>query len=291
MENHTKSITGSSLAGTLATWARQGMESFVATQKILLDLTAQQNSLALGFVRERVNFSPLRPLTAMVNLVGQGIANFVAAQKILLDLAAEENALVLQGVRDGMSLTGTPAAITDAVGEAVTTFVGMQKKYLTIVEEQSQAVVVAIQEGKPYEGKKLGEIAREGLENFVHTQKRFLDLVTDVTRAEADGKGRKVLKASERKQLVALAKDGMDKLVESQKKLLDVAARQIDGGVTTFQDMVRPSPEPSTTVGEFMRRGVENVINAQKSLLDVAMKPFLPPPPHTPAHARAGRRK
>jgi hypothetical protein len=256
-----------------------------------LDLTAQQNSLALGFVRERVNFSPLRPLTAMVDLVGQGIANFVAAQKILLELAAEENALVFQGVRDGMGLTGTPAAVTDAVGEAVHTFVGMQKKYLDMVEEQSQAVVAAIKEGKPYEGKNLGEVAREGLENFVHTQKRFLDLVTDVTRAEADGK-RKVLKPSERRQLVALAKDGMEKLVDSQKKLLDVAARQIDGGVTTVQDMVRPSPEPSTTVGEFVRRGVENVINAQKSLLDVAMKPFLPPPPtHTPAHARAGRHK
>jgi hypothetical protein len=63
MENLTKSIAEApaSLASTLANWARQGMESFVATQKILLDLAAQQNSLALGFVRERINFSPLRP--------------------------------------------------------------------------------------------------------------------------------------------------------------------------------------------------------------------------------------
>jgi hypothetical protein len=33
MENHTKSIPANSLAGTLANWARQGVESFVATQK------------------------------------------------------------------------------------------------------------------------------------------------------------------------------------------------------------------------------------------------------------------
>jgi hypothetical protein len=60
----------------------------------------------------------------------------------------------------------------------------------------------------------------------------------------------------------------------------------------TTQEMIRPSPEPSTTLGEFARRGVENFINAQKSLLDVAAKPFLPPPPHVPAHAHAaGRRK
>jgi len=59
----------------------------------------------------------------------------------------------------------------------------------------------------------------------------------------------------------------------------------------TAEEMVKPSPEPSTTIGEVARRGVENFINAQKSLLDVAMKPFLPPPPPTPAHAHGGRRK
>jgi hypothetical protein len=62
--------------------------------------------------------------------------------------------------------------------------------------------------------------------------------------------------------------------------------------VKTAKEMVKPSPEPSTTLGEFTRRGVENLVNAQKSLLDVAMKPFLPaPPPLAPAHAHAGRRK
>src|ERR1700690_3182871 len=122
MEHESKSITAaqsSTPVSILANWARQGMESFVATQKILLDLTAQQNSLALGFVRERVNFSPLRPLTGMVELAGQGLAGFVAAQKILLDLAAEENALVLYGVRDGLALSGTAAAMTDAMREGV----------------------------------------------------------------------------------------------------------------------------------------------------------------------------
>src|SRR5579862_1742868 len=117
MENTQKSKPAPTLATTLAQWTRQGMESFVATQKILLDLAAQQNSLALGFVRERVNFSPLRPITAMVDLAGQGIANFVAAQKILLNLAVEQNGLLLQGVRDGLGLAGTPALMTDAIRE------------------------------------------------------------------------------------------------------------------------------------------------------------------------------
>lgn len=291
MENITKSIAAApaSLAATLANWARQGMESFVATQKILLDLTAQQNSLALGFVRERVNFSPLRPLTGMVELAGQSMANFIAAQKILLDLAAEEHALVQTGVKEGFGLTGIPAAFTDAMSEGLNTFVTMQKKFLDMVNNQSQAAVESIKEGKPFEGKNFGDFAREGLENFVRTQKKFLDLVASVATPETNGKGRKAAKTV---KMTELAKEGMDKFVDSQKKLLDLATRQIEGAMETAQEIVRPEPEPSTSLGEFARKGIENFITAQKSLLDVAMKPFMPPPvhTHTPAHAHAGRK-
>jgi len=275
---------------TLAYWGRQAMESFVATQKILLDLAAQQNSLALGFVRERVNLSPLRPITGMLELAGQGMAHFIAAQKILLDLAADENALLMQGVKDGLGLSGAPAAITDAVRDGVKQLVTMQKKYLTMVDEQSKAALEALKEGKPFEGKSLAEFTREGVENFVHTQKKFLDLVVEVTQPKTNGKLRKI-KASERRKITELAKEGMDRFVDSQKDLLDLAARQIEGVVKTTSEIVRPSPEPSTTLGEFARRGIENFINAQKALLDVALKPFLPPPVHTPAHAHAGRGK
>jgi hypothetical protein len=292
MENGKKSTTVAvtvSPASTLAGWARQGLESFVATQKILLDLAAQQNSLALGFVRERMNFSPLRPLTAIVDLAGQGLANFVAAQKILLDLAAEENGLMLQGVRDGLGLTGTPALMTDAIREGVDEFVGMQKKFLDMVDAQAQAAVGVITEGKPYEGKSVAEVTRQGLENFVHTQKKFLELVTDA--ANYGKGGQKALKPVAHRKVSTTVQEGVDKFVDAQKKLLDVAAKQIEGAMKTTEEMMRPSPEPSTTVGEFARRGVENFINAQKSLLDVAMKPFIPPPPHTPAHAHSGRHK
>jgi len=291
MENSKKSNGAFSPASTLANWARQGLESFVATQKILLDLAAQQNSLALGFVRERINFSPLRPLTGVVDLAGQGLANFVAAQKILLDLAAEENGLVLQGVRDGLGLTGTPARMTDAIREGVDEFVGMQKKFLDMVDAQAHAMVGVITEGKPYEGKTVAEVTRQSLENFVHTQEKFLELVTEAAGI-GDG-GEKKLKPLPHRKVSATVQESVDKFVEAQKKLLDVASKQIEGAMKTAEEMLRSSPEPSTTLGEFARRGVENFINAQKSLLDVVMKPFMPPPLHpaVTAHAGAAARK
>ena len=45
-------------ANQLAGWARQGIDSFVAGQKILLDLTAQQNALVIGMLREGTGASP-----------------------------------------------------------------------------------------------------------------------------------------------------------------------------------------------------------------------------------------
>jgi len=277
---------------TLAQWARQGMESFVATQKILLDLAAQQNSLTLGFVRERVNLSPLRPLTGAVEIAGQSLANFVAAQKILLDLAAEENTLLQSGVKEGLGLSGTPAAMTDAIRDGVNALVAMHKKFLDMVDKESKAVVEAIKEGKRFEGKNLVEITREGVENFVETQKKFLDLFVDVTRPHHNGKGQKGEKPV---KMTELAKEGMDKFVESQKKLLDLATTEVEEAMKTVEELARPSVEPSTSLGDFARKGIENFINAQKSLLDVATKPFLPPPApvhtHTPAPVHAGARK
>jgi hypothetical protein len=275
-----------------AAMAKQGLESFIATQKILLDLVAQQNSLAIGFVRERVNFSPLRPLTGMVELAGYGLVNFVAAQKILLDLAADENALVLTGVKDGLGLSGTAAAVTDAVRDGVNAFVAMQKKFLSLVEEQGAAAFEAIKEGKPYEGKNLSEVTREGIENFVHTQKKMLDLVVEVAAPHSNGKAAKkgAKPATERREMMDLAKEGLGTFVVSQKKLMDVAQRQVGAVVKTAKEMVQPSPEPSTSLGEFARRGVENFITAQKSLLDVVMKPFTPAP-HVTAQAHPAARR
>src|ERR1039458_10522327 len=78
MTDTSKSIPTSNAAlSLLAAWARQGAESFAATQKILLDLAAQQNSLDLGFVRERVSDLPFGPVSGLVEFAGQGAANFI----------------------------------------------------------------------------------------------------------------------------------------------------------------------------------------------------------------------
>jgi hypothetical protein len=60
-----------------------------------------------------------------------------------------------------------------------------------------------------------------------------------------------------------------------------LASAQISATVEAARPKsARPkSAAPSTSLGEVARRGVENLVNAQKALLEVAVKPFLPPPP------------
>jgi len=150
MKDTNKSIPASNAAlSLLATWARQGAESFAATQKILLDLAAQQNSLALGFVRERMSSLPIGPVSGLVEFAAQGAANFIAAQQILLDLAVQQNAIVHQGVKDGLGLTGQAAAMADAVHGGVDAFVAMQKRFLDMAAEEGVTVVQSVMAGSP----------------------------------------------------------------------------------------------------------------------------------------------
>ena len=48
-------------ASLLVGWARQGMGSFMAAQRILLDLAAQENALLLGMTREQFGREGFRP--------------------------------------------------------------------------------------------------------------------------------------------------------------------------------------------------------------------------------------
>jgi len=294
MTDTSKSSTLSALPSAafslLADWTRQGTESFVATQKILMDLAAQQNSLALGFIRERTADLPFGPVSGLVEFAGQGVANFIAAQKILLELAAQENAIAHQAAKDGLGLTPPISAVADVIHGGVDAFVAMQRKFLDLAAEQTQDVVKSVKDAAPLEAV-AGAAARaqEALKTFVETQKRFLDLVAEQVAPKngahaENGKnaknGKKASHPASQKKLAELAKDGIDAFVEAEKQLVDLAASQLSSTIKA----ARPkSAEPSTSLAEVARRGVLNFVDAQKALLDVAAKPFLPAPPPRPA--------
>ena len=234
------SAQASSPAGWLAGWARQGIESFVAAQKILLDLTAHENALVIGAIRERLNVAKTQPGAIMIQFADKGVENLTAAGKILLDLAAGETALVTEGVKDAFSLPPVADSVANVIRHRVDTLVDMEKHLLDAVAEQTHAAVESYEQGNGLKAAaEFAEVARRGIVDFVDTEKKFLDLAAEeVTAAgKAEKNGRKTPRERS-KVLTDLAKEGVEKYIDAQKKLLNLAIHEMEAAT-------KPAHEPA----------------------------------------------
>jgi len=258
--------------GQVGQWARQGIENFVAAQKILFDLTAQQNALVMGMLRERLTVPKFRPDDAAAGFVDKGVKNFATVGKILLELAADETALVVEGVK-GLRLPGA-ATVANMVSHRVDTLIDMQKGLLDAAAEETHALADSYRGGKGFSGgDNVAELARRGIDGFVETEKKFLDQAAHEVSLLAKGskEGAPTHKA---KAATELAREGVDKYIEAQKNLLDLAIDQLETtgkAVGERAEAVRKAAR--TSLAEFSEKSVHNIVTAQKSLLDLAVKP------------------
>jgi len=261
----------------LAGWARQGVESFMAAQRILLDLTAQQNALMIGMVRERLSKPRVRPGRAMAKMAENGVENLTTAGKILLDLAAGETALVVDGVKNLVPLPVAAGTVANVVRHRVVTFIDMQKRLLDAAAEQTHEVAESYREGKGLvaAGASVADLARRGVEAFVDTEKKFLDLAArDVTAATKAGKQERKAARDRYKVLTHLARESGEQYIDAQKKLLELAIKQMGDGGEAAGGRVEPArKEPRTSWGELTEKSVRNLVAAEKSLMDLVVKP------------------
>jgi len=273
----------------LAVWARQGIESFVAAQKILLDLTAQQNALLIGMIRERLSEPGFQPGVALAKMADKGVENFTTAGKILLDFAAGETGLMVDGVKKGLRLPGPIAGVAEVFRHRVDTLIGLHKRLLDAAAEQTHAVTEAYRDGKGFKAVEgVVELTRRGIEDFVETEKEFLDLATEeVGTALKGGKETREPAVDRTKMVSKLAREGVEKYIEAQKKLLELAIHQFE---TMGEVVERPEPRKKahTSFAELTEKSVHNLVNAQKSLMDLAIKPIRKAAP--PEARRVARR-
>jgi len=159
-DKHPETSHVPSPAGQLGQWARQGIESFVAAQKILFDLTAQQNALVFGMLRDRLAEPKFHPGNAAAEFVDKGVENFAAVGRILLDLAHDETALMVEGVKAGLRvpIAGT---VANVVRHRVDTLIDMQKGLLDAAAEQTHELAESYRAGKGFKGgAHVAELAR-----------------------------------------------------------------------------------------------------------------------------------
>jgi len=242
-----------------------------------LDLTAQQNALVIGMVREQMSKPRFRPGPAIAKVADKGVENVTAAGRILLDLAAGETALVVDGLNQVLPLPRVAETVANLVRHRVLTLVDMQKRLLDAAAEQTHTVAESYREGKGLMRAGVGvvELARVGVETLVETEKKFLDLAAHEVAAatKGNGEGRKPARARY-KVLTELAREGSEKYIEAQKKLLNLAIEQMEsGGQVAEERLEAAQTEARTTLGSLTEKSVRNLVTAQKSLMDLIVKP------------------
>ena len=236
----------SSFVSVLSGWAQQGVQTFFATQRVLLDLAMRQNANLMHALRQQLSDPHHSPTAILGEVAGEGMTNFIEGQKILLDLGKQQNEILMTGVKERIGDWPAAHAMTDLLRRSVNTFIHMQEEFLKIAGKQTHTWMEAAKTGKPYQPENLVDLAREGMDNFVKAQKQFLDFIAEETAKATGGKhtngnGKKFKKT----EMADLARQATESFIEAQKKLVDVAGKQMNNGVKMAGktlDVMRPFP-------------------------------------------------
>jgi hypothetical protein len=263
-----------SFVNLLSGWAQQGVESFFATQRILMDLAMRQKASLMHSVRQQLSDPNHSPTAILGEVTAESVSNFIEGQRVLLELGQKQNEILMTGVKERERDWPRAQAITDLLQRSVETFVHMQQEFLKIAGKQTHTWVEAAKSGKPYQSEQLVETAREAMDNFVKAQKHFMDVIAEETAKATGGKHTNGVKKTKKTELSQLARQATESFIDAQRKLVDVAGRQMNANVKTAGktlELLRPFP--FLPLAELTREGV----NAQKQLMDVMVKPGAEP--------------
>ena len=263
----------SSFVSLLTGWAQQGVQSFFATQRILLDLAMRQNASIMHSVRQQLSDPQHSPAAILGEVAGEGVTNFIEGQKILLDLGQKQNEILMTAVKERIGEWPPAQAMTDLLRRSVDTFVEMQREFLKIAGKQTHTWLEAAKAGKPYTGEDMAELAREGMDKFVQAQKKFMDVIAEET-AKATGAKRPTMTTKGKKpELATLAREATESFIDAQKKLVDLAGQQMNAGVKTAGKAIELlKPFPFIPLAELTREGVQSYVDAQRAIMDVMVR-------------------
>lgn len=270
-----KEPPASTFLSLLSGWVQQGVESFFATQRVLIDVAMRQNAIAMKSLRESLSDPEHSPLALVTELAVEGTSSFVEAQRILLKLAQQENDLIAGAVKERVS--ATPAiAMTDLVRRSVDTFIGMQEEFLKVSSQQTLRWLDAVKARKYFDSNHAVDFAREGVDIFVRAQKKFLDIVADETAKATSGKPHPPSKAK-KTEIAKLAREATNAFIEAQKRLLDVLGQQMSFNLKSATRVMETiSPARLLPMANFTGAGVKSFVEAEKTLLDSVVKPRHP---------------
>jgi len=263
----------SSFLALLSGWVQQGVESFFATQRILVDLAMRQNAVAMKSLREGLSDPEHSPVAILTELAVEGTSSFIEAQRILLNLAQQENDIVMNGVRERVTGSVPAVAVTDLMRRTIDTFLGMHHDFLKITSKQTLDWLEDTKKATSG-GTHLVDLARQAMEAFVHAQKRFLDVVAEETTRLTSGRPDKHARVVKKTALAKLARDASNAFIDAQKKLLDTAGQQMNVNLkAATKTMELLNPARLLPMANITGEGVKSFVDAEKALIDSVVKP------------------
>jgi hypothetical protein len=264
----------SSFVSLMSGWAQQGVQSYFATQRLLMDLAMRQNASVMHVIRERLTDPRHSPANILSELADEGLTNLIDAHQVLLDLGRQQNEIVMTAVKERVGQTSATAAMADLLRRSVDTVIDMQQKFLKIADKQTHTWVDTAKSGKPPKGDVLVDLAREAMENFVHCEKQFLDIVAEETAKATGNKHTNGAKKVKKSELTDIGRQATESFIDAQKKLFDVAGRQMNTNLKAAgRTMDIAGPMPIVPFSDLTREGVKTFVDAQKALMDVMTKP------------------
>jgi len=275
----------SSFSSLLLGWTQQGIDSFLATQRILADFATNKSAGALKSLQKGISDMEGSPVAILTELAAEGTASFTEAQRVLLTLAEQESGIAMDGLEMGLAGSAAATAVTKRLRNTINALLQMQQEFLTLASKHAQEGLKISKAGKMPDGSCMVNAARDAMENFVRTQKKLLDVVVE---DEAKPRG----KAEKKTEIVALAREAASSFIDAQKNLLDLAGQQVNVGlqatnrVAEMTKMFRLNPFPTIT-GD----GVKSFVDAEKAVLDSLIRPAKgAKKPASAAKRRPGRR-
>jgi len=263
----------SSFLSLLTGWVQQGVESFFATQRVLVDVAMRQNAVAMKAMREGLSDPENSPLATLAELAVEGTSSFMEAQRILLNMAQQENEIVMEGVKERVGGSAPLSATTDLMRRSIDTFIRMQEEFLKITSKQTIAWLEDVKVGKGYDGAHLVEFARQGMEKFVEAQKKFLDVVAQETSKATSGRP-ETAKHIKKTDISKLARDASNAFIEAQKRLLDVIGQQMNVNLKAATKTIEMlAPTRLLPMANLTSDGVKNFVDAEKGFIASMMQP------------------
>lgn len=258
----------------LTGWFQQGVESFLSTQRILVDAALRQNTAAVKNLRDGISDPDHSPVAILTELAVEGTSTFIEAQRVLLNMAHQENEIIMGGVKERVADSVQAVAMTDLMRRSLDTFITMQRDFLKLTSKETMSWLEQVQAGKGYQTTHVVNFAREGMETFVEAQKKFLDVVAQETAKATSGRSDHTTKGVKKTELSKLAREATDSFVDAQKRLLDVMGQQMNVNLkaaTRTMEMV--SPSRLLPMANFTGEGVKSFVNAEKALIESMIKP------------------